>query len=269
MDTQNWDALGVGLRLPRLRLEPKPVTRTIHAVITPRLQLLTTALLPLWLTAALFAADHKPAHNKGEPAAESNLWVTPKNPPPLTPGEGAFVSCPDPLPESPLIVEKLDHEKESFYLRLPANFDPKGTYGVIVFLSAFDRFGCQATWPPILDERKLIYIAPQKAGNPEVVARRESLVIEALLLAQKYYHIDPKHTYLAGFSGGARVSGMLAFKRPELFRGTIQSCGADFYTKVPRVAVTDEEFKNSSDYGGLPPVTPAHHMVDSSRILNS
>ena len=84
---------------------------------------------------------------------------------------------------------------------------------------------------------------------------------------KKYYPIDPKRIYVAGYSGGARVAGMSAFKHPETWRGTIQSCGADFYKPVPRVAVTDEEFKKSSDYGGIPDAKRALEAKKSVRFV--
>ena len=52
---------------------------------------------------------------------------------------------------------------------------------------------------------------------------------------QRIYRVDPQRIYVAGFSGGARMAGRLGFYQPNLFRGTIQSCGADFYNPIPQV----------------------------------
>ena len=192
---------------------------------------------------------------------EANPWGKLGTPPPLVPGKGMTVSCPDRLPQEAGNSLKLENQKESFHIRLPSDFNPKETYGVVVFISGpQDKIGCPSAWLSVLDEHKLIYIAPQNAGNKEVVGLRDARAVVSALLIKKYYRIDPKRVYVAGYSGGARVAGMSAFKHPDLWRGTIQSCGADFYKPVPRVAVTDEEFKKSSDYGGLP---------DASRALET
>ena len=44
--------------------------------------------------------------------------------------------------------------------------------------------------------------------------------------------------YAAGFSGGARMSSLLGFYQSDVFHGTIQNCGTDFYRAVPMVAAT-------------------------------
>jgi pimeloyl-ACP methyl ester carboxylesterase len=181
-----------------------------------------------------------------------NTWITPGTPPPLTPGEGLTVSCPEPLPQGTAKGVPLDNQKESFHIRLPARFDPKERYGVVVFISGpQDEIKCPVKWQPVLDAHKLIFVAPQNAGNKQPVGFRDARAVASALLVRKYYHLDPTRTYVAGYSGGARVAGMSAFFHPDLWRGTIQSCGADFYKPVPRVAVTDEEFKKNPDYGGI------------------
>jgi len=186
-------------------------------------------------------------------AEEANPWVKSGTPPPLVTGKGMTVSCPDHLPQETGNSVKLENQKEAFHIRLPSNFNPVEIYGVVVFISGpQNKIGCPDAWMPVLDQRKLIYIAPQNAGNKEMVGFRDARAVVSALLVKKYYHIDPKRVYVAGYSGGARVAGMSAFKHPDLWRATIQSCGADFYKPVPRVEVTDEEFAKSSDYGGLP-----------------
>ena len=182
-------------------------------------------------------------------AEETNLWVTPQTPPPIEAGKGLTVRCPDPLSAD----TKLDNQNESFHIYLPAGFDPKATYGVVVFITGpSDHIGCPVAWMPVINEHKLIYIAPQNAGNKQMVGRRDNLAVVSARLIQKYYHTDPKRIYVAGYSGGARVAGMVALNHPDLFRGTIQSCGADFYQPVPRVAVTEAESKKG-EYGGCSP----------------
>lgn len=219
----------------------------------------------LLVTCALIS----PALLRAAKQDEANPWIKPGTPPPLHPGKGLTVGCPDPLlPQLPDNTVKLESAKETFHIRLPADFTPQATYGVVVFISGpQDKMGCPATWIPVLDEHKLIYVAPQNAGNKELLGFRDARALTSALLIKKYYPIDPKRIYVAGYSGGARVAGMSAFKHPETWRGTIQSCGADFYKPVPRVAVTDEEFKKSSDYGGIPDAKRALEAKKSVRFV--
>ena len=199
---------------------------------------------------------------------EPHPWLKPGTPPPLVPGKGVTVGCPDLLPQDVGDRVKLDSKNEAFHIRLPSTYDPMQTYGVVVFISGpQNKIGCPVAWCQVLDERKLIYIAPQNAGNKQYVPIRDALAVVSALLVKKYYHIDPKRIYVAGYSGGARVAGMSAFKHPDLWRGTIQSCGADFYKPVPRVEVTDEEFKKSSDYGGIPDASRSQEAKANVRFV--
>jgi predicted esterase len=73
------------------------------------------------------------------------------------------------------------------------------------------------------------------------------LAVLGALEMMKHYRIDPNRVYSAGFSGGARMAGMLGFYQADLFHGTIQNCGADFYKPVPVQAAT-----SSADTAGKP-----------------
>ncbi|HEV3039539.1 MAG TPA: PHB depolymerase family esterase [Candidatus Angelobacter sp.] len=74
----------------------------------------------------------------------------------------------------------------------------------------------------------------------------------------QHYRIDPNRVYAAGFSGGARMSSMLGFYQNDIFRGTIQNCGTDFYRAVPQVAATSTLDTASQPYGLLgTDLTPA------------
>jgi predicted esterase len=103
----------------------------------------------------------------------------------------------------------------------------------------------------VLDDRKYIFVAAQNAGNDQPRGRRLGLAVMAALKAMKIYHIDPKRVYAAGFSGGARMSGLLGFYQSDIFRGTIQNCGADFYKSVPIVDATSQVDTAGHPYGLL------------------
>ena len=88
----------------------------------------------LVVSACLTVMAGVPAMAKGKQEME-NPWVKPGTTPPLVPGTGMTVSCPDPLPQGTGKGVKLENQKEAFHIRLPANFDPRETYGVVVFIS--------------------------------------------------------------------------------------------------------------------------------------
>ncbi len=45
----------------------------------------------------------------------------------------------------------------------------------------------------------------------------------------KTYQIDNQRVYLTGFSGGGRVASMMAAEYPEIFKGGIFNCGAEYW----------------------------------------
>jgi hypothetical protein len=67
----------------------------------------------------------------------------------------------------------------------------------------------------------------------------------------KHYRIDPNRVYAAGFSGGARMAGLLGFYQADIFHGTIQNCGVDFYKAVPMIAATSQLDTAGQPYGLL------------------
>jgi len=106
-----------------------------------------------------------------------------------------------------------------------------------------------AGWQTVLDSRKYLYIAPQNAGNEQYIGRRLGLAVLGALEMMKHYRVDPSRIYAAGFSGGSRMAGLLGFSQGDIFRGTIQNCGADFYKPVPTVSATSTTDTAGHPYG--------------------
>ena len=162
-----------------------------------------------------------------------NVWTTPGTPPPITPGTGQLVNCPEALPTWPgQYVTNLDNTQTSFYIYLPNNFDSNKTYGVVSMIWGSDAGTLLPEWTPSFDARNLIFIAPQGAGNSVISGIRASLLLTGATLIKKYYKIDPARVYMAGNSGGARMAGFTAHNFPDLVRGTIQSVGNDYYQPI-------------------------------------
>jgi hypothetical protein len=103
-------------------------------------------------------------------------------------------------------------------------------------------------WANVLQERNLIFIAPQNAGNKQPTSRRAGLAILAATKLLEMAKLDTNRVYASGFSGGARVASYVSFLRPSLFSGVFAVCGVDFPRKVPRVNAAKED-----DYGYFSP----------------
>ena len=148
------------------------------------------------------------------------------------------------------VLYDLNPGTEKFFVHVPASYSSQTEYGLIVFTDAAEEIGrVPDAWAKVLDERKLLFVAAENAGNDQDADRRLGLAVLGALEMMKRYRIDPNRVYAAGFSGGARMSGLLGFFQPDIFHGTIQNCGADFYMRVPTVYATSWVSATGQPYG--------------------
>jgi|SRR5579859_5877373 len=204
------------------------------------------------------SAQQEPAKQQ---AAQSKIEQPPPAAPPESPRwdrKGDFVTTFDglalaPTRRDPHVSYGLDPNVERFFLHVPEDYTGETAYGLIVFADAdSDTRQLPDGWQTVLDQRKfLYYIAVQGAGNDQSSNRRLGLAVLAALEMMKHYRIDPSRVYAAGFSGGARMAGLLGFYQADLFHGTIQNCGADFYKPVPTQAATSTVDTAGNPYGLL------------------
>ena len=150
------------------------------------------------------------------------------------------------------VAYKMDPAKERYLVHVPASYSGTDPYGLIVFIDAADEISSlPAGWETELDVRKYIFVAAQNSGNDQARGRRLGLGVLGALEIAKQYRVDPQRVFVAGFSGGARIAGMLGFYQSDVFRGTIQNCGADFYRSVPIVRATSQVDTAGKPYGVL------------------
>jgi len=151
------------------------------------------------------------------------------------------------------VVYSLDPSTEKFFVHVPTSYSRQSRFGLVVFVDAADRVDAvPAGWATVLDARNLLFIAPENAGNDQYAERRLGLGVLSALEMIKHYQIDPDRVYVSGFSGGARMAGLLGFLQPDVFRGTIQNCGADFYKHVAQVYATTQLDTAGNPYGFFP-----------------
>ncbi len=154
-----------------------------------------------------------------------------------------FIDTPKVSQQNLYIDTDLSLSIEEYRIALPIDFDPKKTYGLVLFISPTDDGTPPYPWGKVLAERDLLVISPMKAGNDQEFPRRFGLGLLGVLAMQKEYKIDSKRIYASGLSGGARAASNLAMLRPDIFSGTIQSVGSVFVHDVPQVKTKSEHLR--------------------------
>ncbi len=110
---------------------------------------------------------------------------------------------------------------------VPENYDPARPAGILVYISPSEFGRIPGRWAKFLKSHNLIWVAANRSGNRVPVPRRIGYAILAPAMLDLSYEIDKSRIYLSGFSGGARVSGMVASMYPTLFHGAIYMGGAE------------------------------------------
>jgi hypothetical protein len=123
--------------------------------------------------------------------------------------------------------------REKYFVWVPPNYNGSEPFGLIVYISSMDTSAVlPAGWEEVLTRYRMIFVSPQSAGNDCEDMRRSGLALVGALQMKANYKIDPRRVFAAGLSGGARIACNLGFWQSDVFRGTIQDCGANFYRKV-------------------------------------
>lgn len=112
---------------------------------------------------------------------------------------------------------------------VPPTYDPARPAGLLVYVSPTQSGEIPRGWSDILDRHNLIWIAADRSGNSELVARRVLLALLATSAAGKQYVIDPDRIYISGLSGGGKIASMVATDQAALFRGAIYNCGVELW----------------------------------------
>ncbi len=140
-----------------------------------------------------------------------------------------------------------DIRDESFEVYVPEDYAPDAPYGLLVNISPSDSG--RPPWkqlPPLLKERKMIFIGANNSGNShDVFVRRIPLALDAAYNIQKRYTIDPERVYVFGVSGGGRTSSMTAFHHPEVWNGAAFLIGVNFWRDMRNPDETRVKWKAS------------------------
>ena len=112
---------------------------------------------------------------------------------------------------------------------IPDTYREDEPSGMLVFISPSDSGRLPRGWMRLLETHNLIWIGANGSGNRTPVVRRVAYAVLAVPLIADRYAIDHERIYLAGYSGGARVSGLTIAAYPSLFDGAIYAGGAEMW----------------------------------------
>jgi pimeloyl-ACP methyl ester carboxylesterase len=132
------------------------------------------------------------------------------------------------FPENDLaaLTKTLPADREvTFRVREPRGRAPAD---VLIFISANDSGELPEAWIPVVDERRLLWIAADGYGNSRLTAERVVVALMAGKLAERLRPTDAPRIWVAGFSGGGRVASRCVISFARYFDGALFMGGADF-----------------------------------------
>lgn len=119
-----------------------------------------------------------------------------------------------------------DSTAQKYELFLPPV--PRGrALPLVLFVSAGAKPAGWAQWQAVCRREGIAFASAFDAGNNCPQPRRVRILLDVLDDVRRRAPIDADRTYIAGFSGGARIACGIAFALPELFGGVIAIGGAE------------------------------------------
>ena len=116
---------------------------------------------------------------------------------------------------------------QSYELFVPPNLNRRKPAPLVLLISPSAKPAGWSQWQAVCMRSGVIFASPFAAGNDCPFRRRVRIVLDVLDDVRRRQPIDADRTYLAGFSGGARIACSVAFALPEYFGGVIAICGAE------------------------------------------
>lgn len=128
--------------------------------------------------------------------------------------------------EAASLSKTLPADREvSFRVRRAHGAEPAG---ILVYVSPTDSGEIPPAWIPVLEDRRLMWIAADGFGNSRLAAERVLVALMAVKLAARLHPPEAHRTYVAGFSGGGRVASRCVALFARYFDGALFIAGADF-----------------------------------------
>lgn len=124
-------------------------------------------------------------------------------------------------------LEGYDSTQQRYELFVPDEVNPRKPAALVLFISPGDKPAGWKQWEAVCKQEGVIFASPFDAGNECPMPRRVRIVFDVLDDVRQRQAIDADRTYLAGFSGGARIACAAAFALPEYFGGVVAVCGSE------------------------------------------
>lgn len=129
---------------------------------------------------------------------------------------------------------RYDLGKESFAVYVPDSYKPEERWGLFVWVSPTESGRTpSAEIEELLARRRLLWVGPNQSGNGRPRWYRYSLALDAAHNMKKLYNLDERRIYVGGYSGGGRISSVLAVVYPEVFEGGFYLFGCDYFKPLP------------------------------------
>ncbi len=157
-----------------------------------------------------------------------------------------------------------DLAKESFEVCVPESYHGDVGWGLFVYVSPGASGSVPPAWRGVLEKHKLIWVAPNRAGNERAVWCRVGLAINAAVNMRKRYKVDEDRVYIGGVSGGGRIASMAGVCYPDLFCGAYPMIGCNFYRTLPSVEQAGRVFRQTFT---LPPAHLMEWAKKRSRLV--
>lgn len=129
-------------------------------------------------------------------------------------------------PPAKFLPEDYDSKKQSYELFVPTRKDTKKPVPAILFISAGDDPQGWKTFEKTCKDLGFVFIGVRNAGNTVPGPKRCRIILDCLDDVRRQVPLDPDRTYIAGFSGGARMACSIGFALPELFGGILPICAS-------------------------------------------
>ncbi len=135
----------------------------------------------------------------------------------------------------------VDLAAATFDVHVPPGYDGSAPYGLIAFINAGDNGGKPPNHLlPLLEEQRLLWVAPDKVGNSVYSVIRMGWTHMAVLRMKELFNVDPARIFAMGKSGGARHANLMMFQHPETYSAVLAWCGAHYFQEVEQAFETKE-----------------------------
>lgn len=120
-----------------------------------------------------------------------------------------------------LVRNYVEPDRTTCEIFVPSRYKPDRASALVLYLSPGPQSQAALLWRTVLQREGVLYASPHDSGNHVPTGHRIRAAVSVLHHMRTHYNIDPDRTYVAGFSGGARIAMMVGMAYPEYFGGVM------------------------------------------------